>query len=232
MDFPLEAEEEQIKEWFLSICQFQDKEDDLGKYTIFISYRGRWCMYCRHYLQQIAELKKTIGKSGGRVVAFCSQNQIKADEAKEHWELPFDYIIGDPENRFAKMLKANDYVQPIITGDEGDEGYTGKNYVSFARKRKHMHGIVQPSLLIMTREMVTIFNWRIDPSLSNAQGAGGRPDIKKIVNLVVDKMKGKIELEELTTLEELNKSGYKVETVQLYNPKVLWLLIQKLFGKA
>ena len=67
-----------------------------------------------------------------------------------------------------------------------------------------------------------------DPSNTNA----ARTLDAIYLKLIEDKLSGKIDINKLVSLEEANRNGYKVKTVKLYNPKVLYLLILKLFGKA
>ena len=131
----------QVRDWFNGFVSS-------NAFTFSVSYRGLWWPFCRHYLHELAKLHKQISGSGGKVLAWTSQSQDEAEKAREEWKLPFVEVIGDPENKFARMMKENGFNNPIVTGNEGDEGYDSGRLLDFANKQGYFHGMVQPCTYI------------------------------------------------------------------------------------
>lgn len=148
------------------------------------------------------------------MVAVISSDKLsKVEKVVNGLELPFDYAISDPLHKVTNLLKSKKLMSPIITGKNGDEGYAGNSYTAYANKRGHKEGLLQPMVLVLSQDEVPLFQWRIEPKLSNLGGATDRPDIVAIVNLILEKAKGERALDEVTTLEELRKVA-KVSSIK------------------
>uniref|UniRef100_A0A7S3PIG4 Uncharacterized protein n=1 Tax=Aplanochytrium stocchinoi TaxID=215587 RepID=A0A7S3PIG4_9STRA len=112
-------------------------------------------------------------------------------------------MLGDPRNKLVKYFKKSRLLDVIITGPEGDEGYTNALYTKYAKFRGNMHGLAQPGVLVISSDLKIMFKWRIDPSIMNVGGAYDRPKIEEIWSAMKLKLKGDIPFESLVSPEDL-----------------------------
>lgn len=230
--------EEEVKDWFYSILQWKDRaaETDLEKvetssklrFTFIVSYRGRWCGYCRHYIGVLREIYPELKKKGGRVVLYTSQKQKTVDRTSVAWKLPFDHIISDPKNKIARLLKAEGFKAPVVAGEGGDKPFDSGALRQFAKSKGFEHGFVLPSVLVVDDSLRTLFYWRVFPTWSNGGGASDRPDLKQIFDVVKKKSEDELEVEKVTNLKEL-KQYTKVKMLKLLNPKILLFMFRRSF---
>jgi len=113
--------------------------------------------------------------------AICSEAQSEADLALTEWKLfNFSAVVGDQENNVAIFLKEHYLPALHIT----DCRHTLKEAMDpYLTVKRYPHGAVQPALLFLVDQKPAI-SWASRPTVTNLQGALGRPDPKEVWKVV------------------------------------------------
>lgn len=201
------AQEVNAGEWLKGIVERkQDNEEAKISPTIIVSYRGNWCPFCLRYLEDLSTLYPKIKDFGGVVIMLTSDSVKNVETMLEGIEYPFDYAVSDPTHKVNQFLRDSNLPNAVVTGNNGDDGYTTGFYLKSANSKGHKEGLLQPSIIVLSEEMKPMFEWRIEPKFSNVGGATDRPDLTPVVQLIEDKVNGSVEPYEVTTVKDLSKT--------------------------
>lgn len=205
LDFENKTKTE-VSAWIDERClELAQNDKNKLKPLVIVSYRGQWWPFCLRYLEDFSECHERIKSLGGISIMITSDPKKKVQRVIDGIDGKFDYSIADPKHHLTRVLRERNLPSPVITGKNGDKGYTSSYHTNFASKRGHVEGLLQPSTFAFTPELSVLFEWRIIPKLMNFHGAADRPDIKAIVELLEQKSSGKYKLSDITTLKALQK---------------------------
>jgi peroxiredoxin len=73
-------------------------------FTLMVFYRGLHCPVCKGYMQELQKLKGDFAERGVNVIGVSSDNQERAQLAKDEWELPDLQIAYDLSVEDARAL--------------------------------------------------------------------------------------------------------------------------------
>lgn len=118
-------------------------------------------------MSDFSKLVGQIREAGGQIYGICAEPQEICTKTKTDWNVDID-LMSDPYNTLAREYD-----------------------VIISHRRGYPNGMGQPGVMCQTTEKVTLYKWRIVPSIMNTGGASDRPVISAIWGIVQDKLAGK-----------------------------------------
>ena len=110
-----------------------------------------------------------IRAADGEIYAITSEPQFLADQAREHWKLPFE-TIGDPHQEIPRVCDGRSWL--TLYANRGDTTFIqrGAEWVV-----EHPKGFFQPGVLALSKSGRILYRWRSVPSPQNLNGTVARP---------------------------------------------------------
>lgn len=162
----------------INLVQHFNYELSACKFLVVVQYRGLWSEYCQNYLQEWESLALSIREQGGNLMAVTSQAAASAMKTARSLKLSYQ-CIGDPGHALRDYWKDQRYVTASLTSE--DSPYYHKYHPNV---RRYRFGMVQPTLLVLSRDHTVLYKWTAQPSLSNGFGVGGRPVPDEVLSFV------------------------------------------------
>lgn len=136
-----------------------------------VIFRGSWCPFDKYYLELLGPTKP----DNCYMVAWTSQGEEGANEAKEKWNIPhFDLVVGDKSAALGTYL-VDDMLLPDLDINPVREDVKVENNLS---DDDYPEGIVQPGMVVFAHKGNLVMHWEAKVTEENAFGAANRPEPK------------------------------------------------------
>jgi len=152
------------------------------------------------------DLFEEIGNFRGQIIGITSQTPNSAFKIKRNWELPWE-VISDPVHALLGFFRGNNskakyFGTYVVAGERGDINNAYFRNDRRMSRRAYQFGVAQPAAIIVDKNQRVLFRWYINPSISDLYGAGDRPSVEKVFQVVKMKLSETEELDDDEKIEE------------------------------
>lgn len=110
-----------------------------------------------------------IRELGGQIYGISAQGRKTAKRTQKTWRLNFD-LKSNPNHSLINYLKASDVLKVEVC----------RNPMMNPNVVRYRHGMIQPGVLIITKDGTVVYSWSSEAGVTNLFGTTDRPSPKDV----------------------------------------------------
>lgn len=110
-----------------------------------------------------------VRELGGEIYGISAQGRKTCKRTQKTWRLNFT-LMSNPNHSLINYLKASDVLKVEVC----------KNPMMNPNVIRYRHGMIQPGVLLITRDGVVVYSWSSVGGVTNLFGTTDRPSVRDV----------------------------------------------------